>query len=178
MPRRNGFTPTPSSSAVQGLALRALAAGTTATLMSGALAQPAAGGFGDPFVAVTHGLPSCRVAQPSTYTAEERRNLAHERAQRGVSCWLDGRCRLSNAYLYDAEIIPRVARAIDYAGQFTDTRLWALGQRRHVWLMGCVARAEQIGQLETLVRRIDDVEGVHLQLVVGTPSQVPYRTGE
>lgn len=93
-----------------------------------------------------------------------------------MSCWLDGRCRLPNAYLYDAEIIPRVARAVAYSGRFADTSLWALGQRRQVRLMGCVSRVEQIGQLETLVRRIDEVEDVQVDLVVGTPSRVPYPT--
>ena len=41
--------------------------------------------------------------------------------------------------------------------------------------MGCVSRQEQIQQMEMLVRRIDDVEDVHLQLIVGTQGRVPYK---
>ena len=138
-------------------------------------AQQDGDSFHDPFLQLTQGLPGCPVASPSTYTEQELRDIAHDRAQRGVSCWLDGRCRLPSAYQYDAEIIPRVARAVEHAGNLADTSLWALGQRRHVWLMGCVSRQEQIRQLETLVRRIDDVEDVHLQLIVGTQGQVSYK---
>lgn len=125
--------------------------------------------FDDPFVQVTSGIPACPVPAPPTYTEQQIRDLAHERSQRGVSCWLDGRCRLHNSYLYDAEIIPRVQRAVRYDGRFRDTSVWALGQRRHVWLKGCVRDAQQIEQLVTLVARIDDVERVFSELTVGSP---------
>lgn len=153
-------------------------AAAVAVLVAGAFqahAQQDSSSFHDPFLRLTQGLPGCPVASPPSYTEQELRDIAHDRAQRGVSCWLDGRCRLPSAYQYDAEIIPRVARAVEHAGNLADTSLWALGQRRHVWLMGCVSRQEQIRQMETLVRRIDDVEDVHLQLIVGTQGQVSYK---
>ena len=64
---------------------------------------------------------------------------AHWRAERGTSCYRSGRCRLPNAYLYDKEIAPRVVKAIDAAGTFADTSVWVEGQRRWVWLKGCVS---------------------------------------
>lgn len=132
--------------------------------------------FGDPFLQVTAGLAGCAIPAPPTYTEQQVRDAAHERSQRGVSCWLDGRCRLHNSYLYDAEIVPRARQAIVYDGRFADTSVWVLGQRRHVWLKGCVRSAEQAEQLMGLVSRIDDVERVINELTVGTSGRPPYAT--
>jgi len=130
--------------------------------------------FGDPFVAVTAGLPRCPVPQGPGYTEAEAREAAHDRSQRGVSCHLAGRCRLPNAYLYDKEIIPRVQIAVDADGRYASTSVWALGQRRVVWLKGCVSTPEQKDGLERLVRHLDDVEGVVNELMVGTGGTPPY----
>lgn len=138
-------------------------------------AQPRSNVFNDPFLQVTSGLASCPVPDNPGVTEEEARDLAHDRAQRGVSCWLAGRCRLHNAYLYDAEIIPRVQQAIRVDGNFAGTSIWTTGQRRWVWLQGCVSTAEQAADVEQLVRRIDDVEGVINQLMVGTEGNPSYR---
>ncbi len=131
--------------------------------------------FNDPFVQVTAGLAACPVPDAPGVTEQEARDSAHDRSQRGVSCWLAGRCRLANAYLYDAEIIPRVRQALRYSGRFADTSIWATGQRRLVWLQGCVSSAEQAMDAEQLVRRIDDVEGVVNQLMIGTGGTPAYR---
>lgn len=130
--------------------------------------------FGDPFQSVTDGLPGCPVPEQPLLSADEYKAQAHERSQRGVSCWLDGRCRLHNSYLYDDEIAPRVRKAIHAAGRFSATSVWALGQRRHVWLKGCVRSSPQMRELADLVSRIDDVEGVHLELMVGAGGPPPY----
>ncbi|HJV96783.1 MAG TPA: BON domain-containing protein [Albitalea sp.] len=140
----------------------------------GASAQPRSNVFNDPFLQVTQALPACPVPEPPGVTEQEARQLAHERSQRGVSCWLDGRCRLPNSYLYDAEIIPRVQQALRVDGHFADTSIWATGQRRWVWLQGCVTTPQQAAAAEQLVRRIDDVEGVVNQLMVGTGGTPAY----
>jgi BON domain len=147
-------------------------------LLSVAAAAPAqtrSNVFNDPFVQATAGLPSCPVPDPPGVTEQEARELAHDRAQRGVSCWLAGRCRLPNAYLYDAEIAPRVQQALRVDGRFANTSIWATGQRRWVWLQGCVSSAEQAAEAEQLVLRIDDIERVFNQLMVGTQAQPAYR---
>lgn len=130
--------------------------------------------FHDPFLQITNGLPRCPVPEEPVYTQDEFRQLEHERSQRGVSCWLAGRCRLPNGYLYDAEIIPRVKRAIDARGGYENTAVWALGQRRRVWLRGCVQSAEQGAEIEAIVRHLDDVEDVQNELMVGTRGKPPY----
>ena len=123
--------------------------------------------FHDPILQITHGMPSCPQPEEPVYTIAEYNALAHERSQRGVSCWLAGRCRLSNGYLYDAEIIPRVGIAINQTSDYGQTSVWALSQRRRVWLRGCVQSAKQSKEIEAIVRHIDDVEHVQNELMVG-----------
>jgi BON domain-containing protein len=132
--------------------------------------------FHDPFLQLTHGMPTCPEPEEPLYTRQEYINLAHERSQRGVSCWLAGRCRLPNGYLYDAEIIPRVEIAVNERNRYDDTSVWALGQRRRVWLRGCVRSPEQAAEIEAIVRHIDDVEDVQNELMVGDKGQPRYVT--
>jgi hypothetical protein len=144
-----------------------------------AASAPLRNPFGDPLLQATHGLPGCPVPAPPRYSAKAYADEAHDRAQRGTSCWLAGRCRLPNAYLYDVEIVPRVKIALNAGGTpFGDTSVWALGQRRIVWLKGCVARREQVDELLRIVRDIDDVDGVESQLMVGTQGTPPYAVDE
>lgn len=124
--------------------------------------------FGDPFVVLTTGIPACPVPAGPAITRAQMRAEAHDRAQRGTTCYATGRCRLPNAYLYDAEIAPRLKKAIDADGRFADSSLWATVQRRWVWIDGCVAQPGQIPQIEQLLRQIDDVEGVIVRATVGS----------
>ena len=140
-----------------------------------ASAQPRSNHFADPFLQVSSAMPACPVPAPPGVTAQEVRDLEHDRSQRGVSCWLAGRCRLPNAYLYDAEIVPRVQHALRFSGRFADTSIWVTGQRRWVWLQGCVSTAEQAAEAERLARGIDDVEEVFNQLMVGPDAAPAYR---
>ena len=134
--------------------------------------------FDDPFIQATHGLPGCPVPDAPLLTEAEMIHESHWRAERGTSCYRSGRCRLPNAYLYDKEIAPRVVQAIGAAGTFDDTTVWVEGQRRWVWLKGCVSTPAQAQEMERIVRLIDDVEAVIPQLIVGTtmpPGRPVYR---
>jgi len=134
--------------------------------------------FDDPFLVATQGLPGCPVPDPPLLTEPQMQAEAHYRAERGTSCYASGRCRLPNAYLYDKEIAPRVVQAIQVSRKFADTSVWVEGQRRWVWLKGCVSTPDQAAELERIVRLIDDVEAVIPQLVVGTtmpPGAPVYR---
>jgi hypothetical protein len=150
-------------------------------LLAAAMASPGASHaqerrnvFQDPFEAVTSALPGCPEPQPPAMTEQELRDAAHVRAQHGGSCYLSGRCRLPNSYLYDREIIPRVVQYIRRDGRFDGTSVWVLGERRIVTLMGCVQSREQAEALERAVALVDDVLNVVNQLMVGTEGQPPY----
>jgi hypothetical protein len=122
--------------------------------------------FNDPFLQVTDAISSCEKQTGPRISLAQMRAESHWRAERGTSCFRSGRCRLPNAYLYDAEIIPRVKQAVLADGRFANTSIAVEGQRRWVWLRGCVASEAQIAALEQLVRNIDDVEAVIAQLKV------------
>jgi osmotically-inducible protein OsmY len=132
--------------------------------------EPRRNVFGDPFVQLTRALPACPVPEGPLLTEAEAKAQAHGRIERGTSCFRAGRCRLPNSYLYDKEIMPRVQKAVDADGRFDrTTSVWAWGQRRWIWLQGCVSSEPESQALETLVRGIDDVEGVVNELVVVVP---------
>ncbi len=130
--------------------------------------------FDDPFVQATRGLPTCPVPEGPLYTAAEAKLQTHGRAERGTTCHFWGRCRLPNAYLYDKEIVPRVATFIQRDDRFRNSSVWILGQRRWIYLKGCVADQAQSDELEREVRLIDDVEAVINELMVGTSGTPRY----
>ncbi|WP_325546896.1 BON domain-containing protein [Ramlibacter sp.] len=141
-----------------------------------ASAQERRNWFDDPFVQVTSAIPGCPVPRPPGMTEAEFRAAEHVRAQHGTSCYHSGRCRLPNSYLYDKEIIPRVAQYIRRDGRFDDTSVWVLGERRIVTLMGCVKTKEQAEQLQRSVGLVDDVMNVVDFLMVGTQGKPKYET--
>lgn len=130
--------------------------------------------FDDPFLQLTSAIPPsvCPTPPGPLLTEAEAKAQAHGRIERGTSCFQSGRCRLPNSYLYDKEIIPRVRQAVAADGRFdATTSVWALGQRRWVWLQGCVRTVDEAAALEALVRQIDDVEAVINELQI-LPGQV------
>jgi hypothetical protein len=166
---------------MRGLRLAALSGGLPSLLsLSLLLSLPAhaedrANHFNDPFIRVTQGIADCPVPEGPLLTEAQARAQAHSRIERGTSCFQSGKCRLPNSYLYDKEIIPRVKKAVDADGGFSDTSVWAEGQRRWVWLKGCVRTQAQSDAIERMVRNIDDVEGVINQLSI-TPNAPPNVT--
>jgi hypothetical protein len=145
------------------LCLAALALGVATSALP---AEERASYFDDPFLQVTNAIADCPPQQKSTFTKDEMRAEAHSRAERGTRCYLEGRCRLPSSYDYDKEIIPRVKKAILADGRFSGTSIWIEGQRRWVWLKGCVRTRAEADALERLVRKVEDVERVVNELVV------------
>ena len=122
--------------------------------------------FNDPFLQVTDAIANCPRPEEPRITRSEMRAQSHVRAERGTSCFQSGRCRLPNAYLYDKEIIARVKKAILADGRFSRSSIWVEGQRRWVWLKGCVESQQHALYIEQLVRNIDDVQAVIHQLSI------------
>jgi hypothetical protein len=98
----------------------------------------------DPFFQISSGIAQCPIPLGPLETEQEWLGESHHRIERGNSCWIEGRCRLFNGYLYDAEIADTVQRRL----RFIDTRishwrddssLWLVLQRRLVFVQGCVS---------------------------------------
>ena len=83
-----------------------LSAGLCACAAAATAASPAVliNPFHDPFVQATQGLAICPMPSPPTYTHAEMQEVEHHRVEQGNSCYLAGRCRLSNSFLYDRGI--------------------------------------------------------------------------
>ena len=141
-------------------------------------ADPRRNHYDDPFVQVTSALPGCPVPEGPLITHAEMQAQAHGRVDRGTTCFRSGRCRLPNSYLYDKEIVARVRQFIAQDERFADTSIWVIGQRRWVYLQGCVASEAQREALERAVRGIDDVEAVIDELMVGRAGTPRYRVAE
>lgn len=142
-----------------------------------ASAASAAGNlFHEPFFQLSHAIPGCAVPRGPWVTEEDVRKDAHWRAQTGVSCYLAGKCRYMNSYLYDDGIAERVRLTFERDPRFAGTSVWAHVQRRIVTLKGCVARDEQVDLLKSAMQGIDDVNTVITELSVGVAAQPPYVT--
>ncbi len=146
-----------------------------AAILGPATAEERKNHFDDPFLQATSSIADCPAPEGPLVTEAEVRERAHVRAQHGGSCYLSGRCRLPNSYLYDKEIAPRVVQYIRRDGRFDDSSLWVLSQRRVVTLLGCVASREQADVLERSVMLVDDVMNVVLELRIGGQGTPPYR---
>jgi hypothetical protein len=129
--------------------------------------------FNDPFERITTGIANCPVPQGPSFSVAEAKAESHWRAERGTSCFLSGRCRLPNSYLYDKEIAPRVKRFLGQDDRYAHSSLWIVVQRRWVFLMGCVESAEMGIAAERAIMGVDDVEAVVGHWSVD-PSAVPY----
>ncbi len=108
---------------------------------------------------------------------------AHQRIERGTTCFNEGKCRQANAYFYDADIARRAAQAARDAiirdRSLATSSVWITVQRRFVFIQGCVKRPEQIAQWEAIMKSVADVDYVSADLAVGTrlrSKRMPYPT--
>jgi hypothetical protein len=127
--------------------------------------------FDDPFVQATAGRP-CPTPRGPAYTDDEVRKLAHDRIERGTSCWLAGSCAEPNAYRYDKRIAAAAVDALRAdAALASSSAIWVLAERRIVWLQGCVSDAALAARAEAIARAVPDVHLVLPMLIA--PGETP-----
>jgi hypothetical protein len=131
--------------------------------------------FNDPFIVATAGGRTCPVPLGPAYTEAQVREQSHHRAERGTTCWLEGRCAEPNAYRGDARIAQAVAEALKADRALSETRIWVTVERAFVSLEGCVNDPAQAQLAEDITKR---TEGVHFVLpMLSTTKEPPrYRT--
>ena len=140
----------------------------------GGLAQERRNWLGDPFEQISSGWPGCPQPAGPLWTEAEARAEAHWRVERGTSCYRSGRCRLPNAYLYAAELMPRLQRFLAQDERFADSSVWLLVRGRTVFVQGCVVSAEQGLLLERQAQLVDDVEAVVPQWTLDPARSLRY----
>jgi hypothetical protein len=131
--------------------------------------------FDDPFFQITSGLAGCPAPRGPLLTQEEQRREAHDRIERGTSCWLEGRCADSNVYRGDQALGAKVKAAMEALPGIADTSVWVTVQRHWVFLQGCVASPQQAARLEEAAKSVDGIELVvpALDVGIGRPPRYP-----
>ena len=118
----------------------------------------------DPFFQISKAVSDCPVPLGPLETEQEWLDDSHYRIERGNSCWIAGRCRLSNSYLYDKEIAESVTRRLNALNASTQwrekTSLWLTLQRRFIYVDGCVARDFDKARFLSQLGETADVETV------------------
>ncbi|OXC75952.1 hypothetical protein BSU04_24860 [Caballeronia sordidicola] len=118
----------------------------------------------DPFFQISKAIPECPIPLGPLETEQEWVSEAHYRIERGNSCWVEGRCRLSNSYRYDAEIAEAVQRRLSMINIAMHWReqssLWLLLQRRFIYVQGCVSPAFNKDEFLSELAKTADVDKV------------------
>jgi hypothetical protein len=135
----------------------------------------------DPFFQISKAISACPTPLGPFETEKEWLDDSHYRIERGNSCWIEGRCRLSNAYLYDVEIADAVQRRLANLNFATHWReqstLWLTLQRRFIYVEGCVAPGFDKHTFLTELAKTADVERVIDNTTIDPhAAQLPYRT--
>ena len=142
---------------------------------------PRANHGNDPFFQVSTAIADCPAPLGPMQTDEEWLADSHYRIERGNSCWWEGRCRLSNSYLYDKGIEEAVNRRLSNIERATHwrehTTLWLMLQRRFIYVQGCVAPDFDKPAFLAELRKTADVERVIDDTTADPASDaLPYRT--
>ncbi len=143
--------------------------------------EPRANHGNDPFFQVSSAISGCPVPLGPLRTEQEWLADSHYRVERGNSCWWEGRCRLSNSYLYDREIQEAVKRRLTNIEPSThwreQTTLWLVLQRRFIYVQGCVSPDFNKQAFLSGLAKTADVERVIDQTTAhGASDTLPYRT--
>lgn len=154
-----------SSRALPSLPLAILACSLA---LGAAHAQAGDNPFNDPFEQATRGYAGCPTPKRPQMSADDLRREAHQRHERGTSCWLAGTCEAGGPYKHDAEINAAIVSALRDDKRFARTSLWVETVRGYVTVHGCLRTRSQHAALEALIKPIPRVLLVWDHSNVGT----------
>lgn len=143
-------------------------------LSAGAQDAPLKNWFNDPFFALSRDMEQCPVPRGPFMTEAEMKAESHSRIERGTTCWMTGRCKEPNAYLYDTGIGEAIRVQLKDDSLPHGSSLWVTVKRRFVWLEGCVADPASVAALEAKLKEAPDVERVLVNVMHGTDGKPPY----
>jgi hypothetical protein len=130
--------------------------------------------FNDPYFQVRSAIPDCPQPLGPFLTKDAANAEGHYRVERGTSCYLAGECKKPNAYLYDADIASAVREAFNDSALLSDSTIWITVKRRFVWIEGCRAVNQPLGDLEARIRAIPDVQLVLVNIWSKEKPKPPY----
>lgn len=132
----------------------------------------------DPFFQISKAIPNCpEPAGPRTTEAEWIRE-SHHRIEHGNHCWIEGRCRLPNAFAYDQEIADSTRRRLQWLSAnmpaWEQSTLWITVWQRWVLIQGCVGPQFPTAKFMEAMREVPDAERVVDQTTRDASRNVPY----
>ena len=133
----------------------------------------------DPFFQISSGVANCpEPAGPRISEAEWKRD-SHHRIEHGKHCWVEGRCRLPNAFSYDDAIAETAKRRLQWMsihvpGWKQNTTLWVTIWQRWMLVQGCVAPGYTLAPFMTALREVPDVERFIDETTTHPERGVPY----
>jgi hypothetical protein len=130
--------------------------------------------FNDPYFQVRSAVSDCPQPLGPFLTRADANSEGHYRVERGTSCYLAGECKKPNAYLYDADIATAVREAFNDPALLSDSTIWITVKRRFVWIEGCRAMNQSLGDLEARIRAIPDVQLVLVNVWSKEKPKPPY----
>ena len=143
-----------------------------ALLATAAHAADDADYYQDPLpLAATHGLADCPPPLVRRLTPEQARREAHQRVERGTSCWLAGKCEAGGDYKDDDRVNAQVAEALAADRRLARTSLWVETLRKFVTVKGCVKDESQRRVAEALARAVPKVKLVWMEAKVVKPAR-------
>lgn len=132
----------------------------------------------DPFFQVSSAIKNCpEPAGPRTTEAEWIRE-SHHRTEHGNHCWLEGRCRLPNAFAYDNDIAETARRRLQWLSRempgWEQSTLWITVWQRWLFVQGCVKPGFPTAKFMKAMGEVPDVERLIDQTTASPEVGVPY----
>lgn len=160
-------------------ALAALASGQALAQLdtsahAGAASEVPQNLFNDPFEQLSRDLPNCPEPLGPRLPESQRSAVAHNRIERGTTCWLAGRCRLAHSTDYDPEIAQAVLPKLKASPALRGSSLWVYFFARNVYLQGCAGDPAQVDALAAIAREHPDVFTVVPTVRTDARQPLPY----
>lgn len=132
----------------------------------------------DPFLRISQAIADCPEPAGPRVSEEEWKRESHHRIEEGNHCYVEGRCRLANAYQYDKDIAETLLRRLDNLRRtqpaWQNSSLWITVRGRWLTVQGCVAPGFDRAAFLSALREVPDVERV-IDQTTATPGRgVPY----
>jgi hypothetical protein len=130
--------------------------------------------FHDPFFQISGAIPDCPMPAGPFTTEVQRTAEAHHRAERGTTCWLEGKCDRPSSYDYDQDIASAFKNALSADNPFKDSTLWVTVQGRVVFIEGCADDHSLTAKLEKFAMTLPFVEVAVAKIRYDPSAQPPY----
>jgi hypothetical protein len=132
----------------------------------------------DPFFQISSSISKCpEPAGPRVSEAEWMRE-SHHRIEHGNHCWLEGRCRLPNAFEYDQEIAETTRRRLQWLSTtlpaWQKSSLWITVWQRWILVQGCIGSDFPTASFMSALREVPDAEQVIDETTAHPEQKIPY----